>query len=109
VVWIKRSDNSLLVAAEGGNILAVGSVTDAGQITLNCVSPGARFRGVAGRCSARSKPALWSVATHDAPSRAQRLLGASGANGYVEEGPPVGNFRTSSGYPMFKLPTSRNS
>jgi GNAT superfamily N-acetyltransferase len=44
--WIMQPDNSLLVAAEGGNILAVGSVTDAGQITLNYVSPDARFRGV---------------------------------------------------------------
>jgi GNAT superfamily N-acetyltransferase len=41
-----KPDNSLLVAAEGDNILAVGSVTDAGQITLNYVSPDARFRGV---------------------------------------------------------------
>jgi hypothetical protein len=44
--WIRQPDNSLLVAAEGDTILAVGSVTDAGQITLNYVSPDARFRGV---------------------------------------------------------------
>ena len=44
--WIRQPDNSLLVAVEGGNILAVGSVTDAGQITLNYVSPDARFCGV---------------------------------------------------------------
>src|SRR5882672_9047088 len=44
--WIRQADNSLLVAVEGGNILAVGSVTDAGQITLNYVSLEARFRGV---------------------------------------------------------------
>ncbi len=46
VSWIGQPDNSLLVAVEDGNILAVGSVTDAGQITLNYVSPDARFRGV---------------------------------------------------------------
>jgi GNAT superfamily N-acetyltransferase len=46
VSWLRQPDNSLLAAVEGGKILAVGSVTDAGQITLNCVSPDARFRGV---------------------------------------------------------------
>src|SRR5260370_20150111 len=46
VSWIGQPDNSLLVAVEDGNILAVGSITDAGQITLNYVSPAARFRGV---------------------------------------------------------------
>lgn len=44
--WVARSDNSLLVAVEGSAILAAGSVTDGGEITLNYVSPDARFRGV---------------------------------------------------------------
>lgn len=45
--WI-RPDNSLLVAVEDDRILAVGCVTDAGEITLNYVSPDARFCGVSG-------------------------------------------------------------
>jgi GNAT superfamily N-acetyltransferase len=45
--WIARGDNSVLVAvAEPDKILAVGCVTKAGEITLNYVSPDARFRGV---------------------------------------------------------------
>jgi hypothetical protein len=40
--WIKPG-NSLFVAVEEDNILAVGAVTDAGEITLNYVSPDARF------------------------------------------------------------------
>src|SRR5712671_4547252 len=44
--WIGGPGNSALVAVEGGTILAVGSVTDAGEITLNYVLPDARFRGV---------------------------------------------------------------
>ena len=36
----------LLVAVENDVILAVGCVTNEGQITLNYVSPDARFRGV---------------------------------------------------------------
>lgn len=45
--WI-RPGNTLLVAVENDCILAVGCVTDAGEITLNYVSPDARFRGVSG-------------------------------------------------------------
>src|SRR3984893_9936020 len=44
--WITQPGNSVLVAVEGGTILAVGSVRDAGEIMLNYVSPDARLRGV---------------------------------------------------------------
>ncbi len=44
--WIMQPDNSVLVAMEGNSILGVGSVTNSGRITLNYVSPDARFRGV---------------------------------------------------------------
>jgi GNAT superfamily N-acetyltransferase len=46
MAWIARPDNSVLVVVEDGRILAVGAVTDAGEITLNYVLPDARFRGV---------------------------------------------------------------
>src|SRR4051812_20510885 len=45
VGWVNQPDNSVLVALENGHILAVGSVTDAGMIGLNYVSPDARFQG----------------------------------------------------------------
>lgn len=38
-----KPGNSVLVAVDDDSILAVGSVTDAGEITLNYVSPDARF------------------------------------------------------------------
>ena len=44
--WATQKGNSLLLAVEGDAIVAVGSVTDAGEITLNYVAPAARFRGV---------------------------------------------------------------
>ena len=44
--WMAQAGNSLLVAAQDDQILAVGSVTDNGLITLLYVSPDARFRGV---------------------------------------------------------------
>jgi hypothetical protein len=39
--WIIKPSNSILVAVESGIVLAVGSVTDAGEITLNYVTPDA--------------------------------------------------------------------
>src|SRR5206468_1478119 len=36
--WITQPGSSVLVAVEGGVMLAVGSVTDQGEITLNYVS-----------------------------------------------------------------------
>jgi len=33
--WIAQADYSLLLAVEDSKILAVGAVTDAGEITLN--------------------------------------------------------------------------
>jgi GNAT superfamily N-acetyltransferase len=38
--------NSVLVAVEANEIIAVGAVTDDDEVTLNYVSPDARFRGV---------------------------------------------------------------
>jgi GNAT superfamily N-acetyltransferase len=43
--WI-RPNNALLVAVEDRDILAVGCVNDTGEITLNYISPDARFRGI---------------------------------------------------------------
>src|SRR6266446_6460118 len=42
--WMTAPNNSVLVAVEDDAILAVGAVTDAGRVTLNYVSPDARFR-----------------------------------------------------------------
>ena len=44
--WIASSAGSMLVAVEGDAVLAVGGVFDSGEITLNYVSPDARFRGI---------------------------------------------------------------
>ena len=99
--WAKQPGNSLLVAVEGGAILAVGSVTDAGEITLNYVAPDARFRGV----SRALLTALESRAvergnvscTLTSTETAHRFYLA---RGYVDDGAPAGNFGTRSGYPM---------
>jgi hypothetical protein len=76
--WIAHPRSSVLVAVEGSTILAVGSVTNQGEITLNYVSPGARFRGVrVERYSARSKPGRSNEAMCVAHSPALRPRAAS--------------------------------
>jgi GNAT superfamily N-acetyltransferase len=103
--WIVQPDNSLFVAAESGSILGVGSVTDAGHITLNYVSPDARFRGVSrallGALEARAAERGNTRCTLTSTETARRFYLA---NGYVEDGLPVGRFGTrSSGYSMSRL------
>jgi GNAT superfamily N-acetyltransferase len=101
--WIIKPGNSVLVAVESGTILAVGSVTDEGEITLNYVSPDARFRRV-------SRTLLMALETR-AQERGNRrctLLSTETAHrfyrsaGYVDDGPPQGKFGTTSSYPMSK-------
>ena len=98
--WI-RPDNSLLVAVEDSSILAVGSITDAGEITLNYVLPGARFRGV----STTLLAALETRAIERGNERCTLTSTETArrfylARGYSEDGPAAGNFGTASGYPM---------
>ena len=44
--WMTHQNNSFLVAVEEGVIVGVGALTSTGEITLNYVSPDARFRGI---------------------------------------------------------------
>ncbi len=108
--WLGQSGNSLLVAVEDGEILAVGSVTDAGKITLNYVSPNARFRGVSramlGALEARAAERGNTRCVLISTETARRFYKASG---YGEEGPSAGSFGTSASYSMTKLLMSRRS
>lgn len=99
--WAKQPGNSLLLAVEGDVVLGVGSVTDAGEITLNYVAPEARFRGVSrallGAIEARAAERGNTRCTLTSTETAHRFYQSSG---YSDVGKPVGNFGTSSGYPM---------
>ncbi len=44
--WIRNPQNLVFVATEGETILGVAAMTNTGKITLNYVSPDARFRGI---------------------------------------------------------------
>ena len=101
--WMARPDNSLLVAVEHGTILAVGSVTDAGEITLNYVSPDARFRGISrallGALEARALERGNVRCTLTSTETARRFYTS---NGYVEDKSLPGKFGTSGSYAMSK-------
>ena len=94
---------SLLVAVEGEVILAVGGVKNDGEITLNYVSPAARFRGAS---SVLLKALEERARQHG--NRDCRLLSTETAHrfycdrGYVGTGAPQGKFGTASSYPMSK-------
>ncbi len=101
--WIARPDNSVLVAVEGDAILAVGSVTDAGELTLNYVSPQARFRGVSRTLLAAlearaAKRGNTECRLHSTETAHRFYL----SNGYVDTGEPTRKFGMDSGYPMSK-------
>lgn len=105
--WITQSGRSLLVAVEGEDILTVGCVTDAGEVTLNYVSPDARFRGVSrGLLGALEARAVQRGNVRCSLTSTETALRFYSANGYVENGTPTGAFGMDSGYPMSKALTS---
>ena len=101
--WIERPDNNLFVATERDAILAVGCVTDAGEITLNYVSPDARFRGVskamlaALEATARERGA--ERCTLVSTETARRFYRSAG---YIEAPPQASRFGDKASYPMTK-------
>ncbi|HEY1720101.1 MAG TPA: GNAT family N-acetyltransferase [Magnetospirillaceae bacterium] len=100
--WIANLEASVLLACEGNTILAVGSVSNAGEIMLNYVSPDARFRGV-------SKMVLHALEERAIARGNQRcrLISTVTARrfylsaGYVEDGTSINTFGME-GQPMSK-------
>jgi GNAT superfamily N-acetyltransferase len=101
--WMVRPDNSVLVAVEGGAILGVGAVTDKGEITLNYVSPDARFRGVSramlAALEARAMQRGNARCTLLSTETARRLYLSAG---YADDGPPQHKFGSAASWPMSK-------
>jgi len=98
-----QDGNSRLVAAQDDQILAVGSVTDNGLITLLYVSPDTRFCGISkallGALERRAADRGCQSFTLYSTETARRFYLAAG---YTENGTPACQFGTSSGYPMSK-------
>ena len=101
--WLEQGDNSLFVAVEGDVVLGVGSVTDAGRIGLNYVSPEARFQGVSRALlhalEQRAAQRGNTKVTLESTETARRFYLS---NGYTEIGKPIEAFGTTS-YPMSKV------
>ena len=99
--WATQKGNSLLLAVEGDAVVAVGSVTDAGEITLNYVAPVARFRGVSRALlralEVRAIERGNSRCTLTSTETAHRFYQS---RGYVDVGAPLGKFGTDASYPM---------
>ena len=101
--WIARQDAIVLVAVETDAIVAVGMVTDAGEVLLNYVSPDVRFGGVSrallkvleARVSARSI----AVCRLESTETARHFYRS---NGYAETGASTGKFGARSGHRMTK-------
>jgi GNAT superfamily N-acetyltransferase len=103
LAWIANPGTALLVATEDGRILSVGGVANNGTITLNYVSPDARFRGITkAMLTALEAPAAAlgnSVCTLESTKTALQLyISAS----YVESCPPTSGFPRGRGIPMTK-------
>jgi GNAT superfamily N-acetyltransferase len=101
--WIADSETSMLLAVEDDVVLAVGAVRNDGEVTLNYVSPAARFRG--------ASSALLAALEARAKERGNthcKLLSTETAHrfylsrGYVGHGEPQHKFGSSSSYPMSK-------
>ena len=100
--WIEAPSQRILVAENEGGIIGVGGVSHAGKITLNYVSPNARFQGV-------SKSILTALETYsrEAGNIACTLLSTRTAHpfytsaGYREIGEPE-YWGKLIGYPMKK-------
>lgn len=101
--WITDPDASMLLAVEDEVVLAVGSVRNSGEITLNYVSPAARFRG-----ASSALLAALEARARERGNKSCKLLSTETARrfylerGYVYAGPPQGKFGTNSSYPMSK-------
>jgi GNAT superfamily N-acetyltransferase len=99
--WIEDQGNQVLVAVEGDDVLAVGAVRNDGEITLNYVSPDARFKGVS-----RAMLAALEQVAHELGNGGCYLTSTETAlrfylsAGYRQAGPSQGKFGTASAYPM---------
>ena len=107
--WI-RPDNSLLVAVESNRILAVGCVNNAGEITLNYVSPDARFRGVSTALLAALEARAVERGNGSCRLKStETALRFYLARGYAQDGPADGKFGMSSAYPMSRQLSAKGS
>lgn len=90
---INDPHSTMLVAEEGDILLAVGAITSDGEITLNYVSPNARFQGLSramiSALEKRAKENGCKTCTLNSTSTARRFYLSCG---YSEKQPQTGIF-----------------
>ena len=99
--WIDHPESYVFVATEDTTILGVGAVTSFGEITLNYVSPDARFRGISKallkKLEAKALELGNRVCTLTSTETARRFYFSAG---YEERGSPSAGIGTGSSYRM---------
>jgi GNAT superfamily N-acetyltransferase len=101
--WIADPDSYVVVATEGAAIIGVGAITSSGEITLNYVSPDARFRGVSkailNQLEARALELGNNTCALTSTETARRFYLSAG---YAQFGPPEPGIGKGSSYRMVK-------
>jgi GNAT superfamily N-acetyltransferase len=101
--WIEDEGNQVLVAVEGDAVLAVGAVRNDGEITLNYVSPDARFKGISRAMLAALEQVARELGNGSCHlTSTETALRFYAAAGYKQTGPSQGKFGTASACPMTK-------
>jgi N-acetylglutamate synthase-like GNAT family acetyltransferase len=99
--WIAYPNGYVFIATEGTTILGVGAVTSDGEITLNYVSPDARFRGVSKgllkQLEAKAQELGNGMCALTSTETARQFYLSAG---YEEQSTPSGDVRSGSGYRM---------
>ena len=100
-VWIGEPNSHVLVADDGGAILGVAAIQSTGRISLNYVSPDARFRGVSKALmralEAKAVELGLSTCTLESTETAHRFYLSMG---YSDAGPSIPGFGVGICYPM---------
>jgi GNAT superfamily N-acetyltransferase len=101
--WVVKAGNHVFVATRGSAIVAVGAVTSSGEITLNYVSPDARFAGVSkallNRLEEKAREFGHTTCTLTSTETARRFYLAAG---YEQQSSSRNPLATSSSYLMIK-------
>jgi len=99
--WIR--EGNVFIGTDDSVILGVAAINNSGGITLNYVSPDARFRGVSKalitRLEAKASELGEPRVTLQSTATARRFYFSAG---YDEVGPPTCGFGRTLGYPMEK-------
>jgi GNAT superfamily N-acetyltransferase len=101
--WIGNPDSHVLVADEGGVILGIAAIQNTGRISLNYVSPDARFRGVSkalmDQLELKASQLGLRVCTLESTETARQFYLSLG---YQAAGPATAGFGVGICYPMIK-------